>query len=358
MTMTNPTHQPDNTGSPTDPATGPIRPLCELDGQALDALLAARAEGSGGADRGPVPSGLGERTETLSALLGLLDQDVPAAPSADLTARTLAAVKAHEQRQRFSAQVQMLAEPRRTIGVGWRQLATAAAVFIIGASLLMPVMERQQADARRVTGAGYLAMAGRAMGSYAASNEGQMPRGHVRPGMPWTEVGQSLTAGNNPDHSNSAHLYRLVTNDYIKASDLICPENAHAERNNPAAGQRDWSGPRAVSFSYQNQYADRVPRLDEAPEMAVLADRNPLFTVTQDDRIVFDTLIPLNAPSQAHRGAGQNVLTANGVVAWRIRPTVDIFGQPQEDNIWVASGIDTYTGKETPTSPFDAFLVP
>lgn len=355
MTMTDPTHQPENTGKSGDSPTGPIRPLCELDGQALDALLAARAEG---ADRGPVPAGLGERTDKLSGLLGLLDQDVPEGPGTDLTARTLAAVKAHEQRQRFSAQVQMLAEPRRTIGVGWRQLATAAAVFIIGASLLMPVMERQQADSRRVAGASHMNLAGQAMSSYAADNLGQMPRGHVKPGMPWTEVGQSVTAGINPDHSNSAHLYRLVTNDYIKAADLICPENAYAERNDPTAGQKDWSGPRAVSFSYQNQYALSVPRLDEVPNMAVLADRNPLFTVTQDDRIVFDTLIPLNAPSHAHGGTGQNVLTANGVVAWQIRPIVEVFGQPQADNIWAASGIDTYTGKETPTHMFDAFLVP
>ena len=358
--MTDPTHQPEtpNTpgapGLPGDADTGPIRPLCELDGQALDALLAARVEGL---ERGPVPAGLGERRDKLEALLGLLEQDVPEGPDADLTARTLLAVKTHEQRQRFSAQVQMLAEPRRTIGVGWQQLATSAAVFIIGASLLMPVMERQQADSRRVAGAGYLNQAGQAMNSYAADNQGQMPRGHVKPGMPWTEVGMANT-GSNPDHSNSAHLYRLVTNDYIKAAELICPENAYAERNDPKAGQRDWSGPRAVSFSYQNQYAINVPRLDEAPGMAVLADRNPLFTVNQDDRIVFDTLIPLNAPSHAHHGAGQNVLTANGVVAWRIRPTVEIFGQSQPDNIWAASGIDVYTGKETPANPFDAFLVP
>lgn len=345
------THQPDN----PQPAEGSVRPLCELDGQALDALLAARAEG---AERGPMPAGLGERADRLSELLGLLDQDVPESPAADLTARTLEAVQTHEQRQRFSAQVQMLAEPRRTIGVGWQQLLTAAAVFIIGASLLLPVMERQQADSRRVTGAGYLNQAGIAMNSYANDNEGQMPRGHVKPGMPWTEVGRSLTVGSNPDHSNSAHLYRLVTNDYIKAAELICPENAYAERNNPMAGQRDWSGPRAVSFSYQNQYTERVPRLHEAPDMVVLADRNPLFTVTHDDRIVFDSMIPLNAASKAHRGIGQNVLTANGVVAWQIRPTVEAYDRPGVDNIWAASGVDTYTGKETPADPFDVFLVP
>ncbi len=367
--MPDPTHQNPGAHDPADKAGGPIHRLCELDGQALDALLAAMASETGGAgetgkagtiggiERGPVSAGLGERCEKVRELLALLEQDPAQDPAGDLTARTLEAIRAHEQRQRFSQQVQMLAEPRRTIGVNWHQLVTAAAVFIIGASLLMPVMERQKADSYRITGAANMGLAGQAMASYAADNQGQMPRGNTRPGMIWWNVGQAPAASNQGARSNSAHLYRLVRNGYISAAELSCPENAYANRTRLTHDDFDWSGPRSVSFSYQNQYTARAIRLDEAADMAILADRNPLYPVYQG-RIVFDETTPMNAPSRAHRGAGQNVLAANGVVTWRVRPIVDSFGDNGLDNIWKATGIDFYTGRETPADPFDSMLVP
>jgi hypothetical protein len=354
--MSDPTHQNPGAHDPANQADGPIFSLCELDGQALDALLAAKASGI---DQGPVPAGLSERSDKVIELLALLDQDAVQDPPADLTSRTMEAVTAHEQRLRFSQQVQMLSDPRRSIGVNWHQLFTAAAVFIIGATLLMPVMERQQADSRRIAGASNMSLAGQAMSSYAADNLGQMPRGDVRPGMVWWNVGQSPTAKSRGMHSNSAHLYRLVRLDYITASELACPENAFANSTHLTHDHFDWSGPRAVSFSYQNQYTDRAIRLEEAPDMAVLADRNPLFKFdTRQSRIIFNINTPINAPSRAHGGTGQNVLTANGVVTWRVRPNVDQFGTDDQDNIWAANGIDVYTGTETQADPFDSFLVP
>ncbi len=355
--MPDPTHQ---TPEPRDPANQPGTPgvpivsLGEADGQALDTLLTSRAQG---ADQGPAPAGSGERVQKARELLGLLDTDQPDDPPADLTARTLAAVRAHEQRQRFSQQVQMLAEPRRTLGVSWHQVVTAAAVFLIGTSLLIPVMERQQADSRRISGAANLGMTGRAMGQYAVSNEGQMPRGEVRPGMSWWEVGQSQAGHQRGIESNSAHLYRLVWKGYISSADLSCPENAFADIARLTRDHHDWTGPLAVPFSYQNQYASHVPRLNEAPDMALVADRNPLFDVYQG-RIIYDATTPMNAPSRSHRSTGQNVLTANGVVAWGIRPYVETLGADTTDNFWTVDGVDVYTGRETPANPFDSFLVP
>lgn len=364
--MSEPTHQNANQGSlgshkiPRSPV-GPkpsaetlIHSLCEDDGRALDALLEARALG---ADRGPVPAGLSERTQRVQALISLLDADTVEAPAADLTARTLEAIRSQQQRQRFTEQVQMLAGPRRSLDVDWRQLATAAAVFILGAALLMPVMERQQADSRRIAGAANLGSAGRAISSYAADNRGQMPRGDVRPGSVWWNVGQSGSAGGQAVSSNSAHLYRLINKGYTNAATLTCPENAFADNESLTPYHNDWTGPKAVSFSYQNQYRPQMLRLEEAPTMAVLADRNPLFDA-EGDRMVFKEMVPLTAASRAHRGAGQNVLTADGNVTFRIRPTVDLFGSDQDDNIWTAGGLDFYSGTELPVDAMDSFLVP
>lgn len=364
--MSDPTHQNANQGSlgshkiPRSPV-GPkpsaeplIQSLCEDDGRALDALLEARAMG---ADRGPVPAGLGERADKVARLLSLLDADAVEAPSSDLAARTLEAIRSQQQRQRFTEQVQMLAGPRRSLDVDWRQLATAAAVFILGAALLMPVMERQQADSRRIVGAGRLAQAGVAISSYAADNRGQMPRGDIRPGSVWWNVGRPESVNGRYVSSNSAHLYRLINKGYTNAVTLSCPENEYVDNDSLTPQHNDWSGPREVSFSYQNQYRPQMLRLEEAPTMAVLADRNPLFDV-EGDRIVFKELTPLTAASRAHRGAGQNVLTADGNVTWKVRPTVGLFGSAQDDNIWAAGGVDFYHGTELPSDALDSFLVP
>ncbi len=346
---------------PAPPDAQSVRTLSEDDGRALDALLAARAEG---ADQGPTPPWLGERTEKLTDLLGLLDQDTTPDPEADLTARTMQAIRNQQQRKRFADQVQMLStgtggsgDGRRSLGFDWRQLATAVAVFLIAASLLMPVMERQQADSRRVVGAGRLGTAGRAMGTYAADNLGQMPRRDVRPGEVWWEVGQRPSASNRYVRSNSAHLFILFSQGYASVEDLTCPENEHADEYPIDPTDMDWTGPRAVSFSYQNQYTPHLLRLDDDPTMAVLADRNPLFEVV-DNRIVFNPNTSKLAPSRAHRGMGQNVLSANGVVTWGARPLIDPINGNDTDNIWTAEGIDFYYGNETPAERSDSFLVP
>lgn len=331
-----------------------IHSLSEDDGRALDALLEARALG---ADRGPVPAGLGERTDRVARLLSLLDADEVEGPSSQLTARTLEAIRSRQQRARFTEQVQMLAGPRRSLDVDWRQLATAAAVFILGAALLMPVMDRQQADSRRIVGAGRLAQAGVAISSYAADNRGQMPRGEVRPGSVWWNVGQPVPVNGQGAGSNSAHLYRLINKGYTNAVTLTCPENQFADNEALTPYHNDWTGPRAVSFSYQNQYRPQMLRLEEAPSRAILADRNPLFDA-EGDRIVFRDRVPLTAVSRAHRGAGQNVLTADGKVTFQVRPLVDLFGSEQDDNIWTANGVDFYHGTELPADALDSFLVP
>src|SRR5690606_8511987 len=113
------------------------------------------------------PPGAADRARRITQWLDLIEQD-PAEPAPDdLTQRTLARVQAIRQQHRFAQQVEMLREPRRSLGVDWRQLVTAAAMFLIAFSLLMPVLSRTRADAQRVACAGNLAAAGSAIGAYA-----------------------------------------------------------------------------------------------------------------------------------------------------------------------------------------------
>jgi hypothetical protein len=326
--------------------------LSEDDGAALDAVLAA------GGGPGPVPAGLGERAGKVREVLSLLDtlpreaaQD--AAADEDLVRRTLAAAAEERQRRRFAEQVEMLAEPRRTLGVGWRQLASAAAVLLIAVSLLMPAIDRQRQHAQQMACATNLGIAGQQMNAYAADFAGMLPRGPV--GNSWLRVGQDDAIDEAGRYqSNSAHLYLLIRAGYVAPARLACASNDAATAALPGSGQFDWASPAAISYSYQNQHGRSPINVYRAtPTLALLADKSPLF-VAEDGRMVFDADAARDARTLLHRGKAQNILTLDGRVRWSPEPTVG------DDNIWQIRGhAGRYTGTETPADTHqDSFLVP
>ncbi len=342
---------PDQT-EPT-PAT-----LCPQDAAVLDAMLEARAAGSA---QGPLPPGSAERARRVRDLLGLLDHagdqhddQITDDHLDELTTRTLDALSEQRQRQRFAQQVAIFAEPRRTMGVAWRQVMTAAAVFLIGLSLLLPVLNKVDADAKRTACASNLQAVGAGFGSFANSHQGELPR-YAQQAPSWWRVGQGDER--RPVASNSANLYLLVRGGYIDPDLLNCPANEDA----PDAGAMnarhfDYANHRAVSFSYQNQSGEPI-RLDHVAAVAILADKNPLFVITPGR---FATRVDLTtaAPSVVHGKRGQNVLLGNGSVTWTVRPIIERADGGEADNIWTVRGITTYTGDETPADTQDSFLVP
>ncbi len=351
------------------PATLPV--LSSADASLLDAVIEARAKGNAWT---PVLADDRDRLVKLQGVLSLLDRDAAessSSSSVERVNRTIAAVDGSRQRDRFAQQIEMmrLAPPTRGIGVSWRQLAGAAAVFLLGVSVLLPTLERTRAEANRAACMSNLAMAGQAFGSYAADYAGMLPRGRSVAGSPWWNVGRPDAVDRDGNvYSNSAHLYRLVRTRYIDADRLACATNASA----PHAGQMtvhqlDWSTPMAISYSYQNQFTPEPIRVHDAPPtLAVLADKNPLFVV-RDGRVAFDADAPLTSQSVLHGGRGQNVLKIDGSAGWHVSPVMQHASagvgsmkfQSDEDNIWSVFGIDRYQGNETPSQPtHDAFLVP
>ena len=343
------------------------------DADALDALLEGRALGNA---TGPRPAGSAERTATLNALLSLLDADadadadadsndtVEAATADELTSRTMQRCREGRQRQRFNQQVAMVSQgPAFVRSTPWRQVMAAAGVVLLALSLLLPALQHNRDFADRVACADNLAAAGRAFGQYAADFGGLLPRAPMAAGGKWWNVGQD--AGDGRVNSNSAHLYILVRRGYLDAEDLACPTNEHADDVPLTRGHRDWASPEQVSFSFQN-VSGRTFRLVRTPDLALLADKNPLF-VAKAGRVTFDRDADPNSPSRAHGGEGQNTLLADGIVVWTIRPTIrkhDLFADDprgagdEADNIWVAAGIDDYDGDEAPATERDSFLVP
>lgn len=330
-----------------------IKSLSTRDGQVLDQLLAVR---SGQLHINTLSGDAAERAEKLGQLLSVLDALPEEESSTRAVQQTMAAVQAARQRERFAAQVQMLAEPRPTLDLGWRQIAAAAAVFVVGVSLLVPVLERNQAEGQRIACMSNMRTAGAAIGQYAADHDGVLPRGPVQPGATWWNVGQ-VNGEDEIVSSNSAHLYILVRKQHIEPRDLACPSNTEALAEKLTPDHYDWPRPEAVSYSYQNQYTEQPTHVSNNPHMAILADKNPLF-ITQNNRMTFCSTTPRGAPSRIHESRGQNVLRADGRAQWETTPFIRQPGRPDATNIWVADGVDAFTGTETPSRPDDSFLVP
>ena len=297
-----------------------------------------------------------ERHQKILQVMSLLDHcGVDAAPD-DLVQRTLARIHDAKQRQRFAHQVNALATG--TSGgrfFWWREMLTVAGVMLITASLLLPALDRMRADARQVACANNLAVAGRAFGGYAADHNNTLPRGQAKPGTVWWNVGHTNGKSEKPSQSNSAHLYILVRNKYVAPDTLACPDNPWAGHQHHDASMHDWSTARAVSYSYQNQYTPQAMRVDRLPEMAILADKNPLFVGKPEGGVGLSYRKDIDPTSSTvfHNQSGQNILTTTGSVMWNNRPI-----GPNGDNIWLIRGVDDYRGVETPQDADDSFLVP
>lgn len=347
--------------TPNQPDPLRIVKLSPSDARCVDALLQAAAQASASQTNADSSTsvefetpliqaedaGRLDRVQSLLKLMG--SQPTPEVPPL-LVQQTMNRIAEHRQKQRFAQQVAALTGPR--LGFGWNEMLTTAAVILIGLSLVWPMLDFNRTNARKVVCQNNLSSAGLALNRYAADSAGLMPRGAFTPGSPWIKVGQAPDRDGSLQ-SNTAHLFLLITGQYLNLAALACPDNPQAALHLPA-DVRDWPNAAAVSYSYQNQYRPEPIRLDRTPQLALLADKNPLFQLCQmRQRLIYQAQLPSDTPSRMHRAAGQNVLLASGAVQWSEHPL-----QPDGDNIWTAMGQHDYTGTETPARTGDAFLVP
>jgi hypothetical protein len=288
-----------------------------------------------------------ERQRRVMQLLQVLDICPSGDPPPDLVATTLSRVDMARAAQRSALGVGALRMP--AIPLSWSEVGAIAAMLLIGISLALPVLGRQRQDARMTACASNLAVTSMALHQYAADFEGVLPRGQAQPGARWFNVGGEFAEG-QPVESNSAHLFLLARAGYISPDAMVCPENRAAPTRLPA-DRHDWPTSESVSFSYQNQYAAAPTRPQRTPKLAILADKNPLFAVSSAGFRQRD--LSSTTRSAAHAGRGQNVLIADGHVKWMTDPVL-----ANGDNIWMAAGVNRYTGRETPSAFDDAFLVP
>ncbi len=338
-------------------AKNDIVSLSEADAMALDAILSRRAEadtaGNESGNDGNSPTEPDQqRVERVSAVLGLLDHYRPVEPPADLVERTISRVDESRQQARFAQQIADLSGP--SLNFGWYELGAVAASLLIMASLALPMMARNQDNARRIACASNVQSAGSALRSYAADYGGVLPRVPVSPGAKWYQVGEQADA-QGEYHSNSAHLYLVIRHRYVDPRNTSCPGNLTAAAS-PDPFAHDWASADETSYSFHNQFTDSPFHLDNSPRMAILADKNPIFNIRPGQPLRRRSDIGAN--SALHGTRGQNVLTADGAVFWMDRPVMTDGGRPGQDYLWAIRDQSDYQGNETPDEPQDAHLIP
>lgn len=309
-----------------------------------------------GYDAERVASSLRPRARKHEALAALATRAPRAmGTSADLVGGTLARIEAEIGRQREAFSFDGALQRRRR-GMRIADLASLAAVLVIGAAVVWPVMGAMREQSRRAVCRANLSSTATAMASYAGSNRDSLPMATASLGG-----GQWWDVGSHDGHANSANLYTLVRDGYTTLANLACPGNPNAARGECDRIARDWGSIEEVSYSMQLAYGPQRRTWDAANAQPVLADRSPVVLAAIRQQVIN----PLaNAPN--HRAQGQCVLYTDGSVRWFHSPLL-----PNGDNIWLPRAVEnrieeigrqlppgSLSGRELPDGADDTVLGP
>jgi len=323
-------------------AAAPAFTLSSADAAVLDALV------DSGWDPSVIPLHDAARTRRLSTLLAALSPASDPHESDTLFDATLARIDRHEGAVRVA---QSPPRRRRRLGLPCStDLLTAAAVLLIGTSILWPMIAGVRRNQIRTLDAAHLASAGLGFSMYAGDHQGALPasastRAGRIPGVMWWNVGE-------PGRSHSANLFVLIREGYATPEDLASPANPHAPIRMDVENEVDWRSPEEVSFSYQLLGPGEV-RWSTPSRQVVLASRSPVIEYARQG-IPVDPMMN----STLYRGAGQHVLFNDRSVRWLDSPVT-----PWGDNLWLPRVLErrlraTLRGVELPDGHDDAFVGP
>ncbi len=315
--------------------------LVDIDKDALDALVIA------GFDPARVSAALRPRAKRHRELSNLVASGGSIA-SADLTERTFARIA-----DETSDDVIPIGRGRRRIRLG--DLVSIAALILIGASLILPIMGAlREQRIQNVCQSNMLATA-LGLSGYATDNQDSLPMITAGFGSkPWWSVG-------DPENSNSAHLYHLARSEYVRLQDLACAGNLRAPTRIPDAQTRDWRQLDEVSYAYRIMGGPSHQAWQLGSRIVVIADRSPVVLRSARG---FAIIPSENSPN--HDGRGQQVLLSDGSSLWLDTPEA-----PGGDNIWLPRqienvirliqgerAVDGLSGHEAPASGEDSFVGP
>jgi len=267
------------------------------------------------------------------------------------------------------------------------ELLVVIAVIALLVGILLPSLNRARALAKRASCGVNLSGIGKAAVLFTTSNDGIGPAVEI-----WnngaavsctTSIGNNVNWGTNvrAHRANSINLWLLRCREYAAPKLFICLSTTDTADTSPvdstATGFRpsDFASAENVSYGYQVPYAAQntdsfgpgIFSLASPSALAIAADSSPYMntdgswntsaTITDWDSSPANAQIEAgNSPN--HSGDGQNVLFADGHVAWSATADVGV----SRDNIYTGapSGEDT-SGAGTlnvPRSTSDSMIAP
>lgn len=310
--------------------------LNDADALKIDQLIEARAAG--------------EKVDAdcvgAAGVLGVLNHYPESPLPNDLVAKTLARVEVLRDHNAMGEDIEGQGNRFRLFNWQLRDIAGIAAVLLVGASLMIPVLNEYSRNQRRYSDIASLNEAGKGFASYAMDHKMQLPR-QAGLGERWDMVGK------DPKQSNSANLFKLVKDGYTKLTTLNSADNASAPMTLEADAQ-DWNNYDQVSYSYLNQFGKKPINLATVKkELVVLANKNPYF-YQKDGKLKFKMT---EDQVQFYGDKGQLMLTFRGDAKWRKNPKLK-----NGDHIYLINRKDgllkAYNGTEVPDSTSDHHLIP
>lgn len=249
---------------------------------------------------------------------------------------------------------------------GWSlgDVASLAAVLVIGTAVALPVLSAIREEGRRLACQSNLGAVAAAIGAYQSDNRQSLPMASLSlAGTSWWDV------GTDAEHSNSANLYTIVRQGYAELAQVAC-SNAPAPTLGAeiAATRADWERLENVSYSYQNLFGRPGGGLawrDCLKPSVVVSDRSPVIVRARAGDAWIDPME--NSPN--HGGLGQWVVLQDGSAEWMNTPIKSC-----GDNIWLPEDVErlaneqgqmrrggrvrSLRGVETPLTREDAFMTP
>lgn len=259
------------------------------------------------------------------------------------------------------------------------ELLVVIGIIAVLIAILLPALNRARESANRAKCGSNLRSIGQMLTSYANQNRGNYPRTYYDPGktpMTFTDAAPGATSPYTPVGAGAANpfagtmgfvgrnnvpaaLFLLIRTQDVSPEAFICPSSQAVIDNfgggsNSAKSRSNFSQlPTNLSYSYANPYPDAATNkmgyrlnAEMVSDFAVAADYNPGKSAP------YDVTLPTpdspsadvrKANSANHKGAGQNVLYADGRVSFEQTP----FCGKNRDNIYTVAG--SPDGK-TPTS--------
>lgn len=300
--------------------------LCESDRRAIDAWLDRHAD---------LPEPLRGRVaqlERVGALLRAGESEARGEHLIESTLRSVMAVTHASRRDR-------LAEPAsgRRSPLRWREIVSTVAVFMLFASVAMPLLAQARERSRREVCTANLGALGRALASYAMDHKGELPRLAEQAQGPWWNVGSQA--------SNSANLFSLARGKYVPLRATACPGNPQARFTPIKGGELDWGSLDEVSYSYR-----LLPAHTAWARGILVTDRSPVVRQAM-------ARMPIYPMSNSTNHNGQNLLSDDRSVRWQQTPLA-----AGGDNIWLPRGISgshvVLQGTEAPADADDIFVGP